>query len=32
VPLVLHGMMKMLPVQVVESFARAYAGRPRGRR
>ena len=32
VPLVLHGMMKMLPVQVVEGFARAYAGRPRRRR
>ena len=32
VPLILHGMMKMLPVQVVESFARSYAGRPRWRR
>jgi uncharacterized membrane protein YkvA (DUF1232 family) len=32
VPLVLHGMMKMLPVPVVESFARSYAGHPRRRR
>jgi hypothetical protein len=32
VPLVLHGMMKMLPAHVVESFAHSYAGRPRGRR
>ena len=32
VPLVLHGMMKMLPAQVLESFARSYAGRPRRRR
>lgn len=31
VPLLLHGMVKMLPLQVVEGFARAYAGRMRGR-
>jgi uncharacterized membrane protein YkvA (DUF1232 family) len=31
VPLVLHGMVKMLPAQVLESFARAYAGRLRRR-
>lgn len=29
VPLLLHGMVKMLPAQVLEGFARAYAGRPR---
>lgn len=29
VPLVLHGMVKMLPVQVIEGFARSYAGRRR---
>jgi uncharacterized membrane protein YkvA (DUF1232 family) len=29
VPLVLHGMVNMLPAQVLESFARAYAGRLR---
>jgi uncharacterized membrane protein YkvA (DUF1232 family) len=26
VPLVLHGMVKMLPAQVLDGFARAYAG------
>ena len=31
VPFVLHGMMKMLPTQVLEGFARAYAGRLRCR-
>jgi uncharacterized membrane protein YkvA (DUF1232 family) len=31
VPLVLHGMVKMLPAHVVEGFARAYAGRLRRR-
>lgn len=31
VPLVLHGMVKMLPTQVLEGFARAYAGRLRRR-
>jgi hypothetical protein len=32
VPLVLHGMVKMLPLQVVDGFARAYAGRAHRRR
>lgn len=27
VPLVLHGMVKMLPANILEGFARAYAGR-----
>ena len=27
VPLILHSMVKMLPTQVVDGFARAYAGR-----
>jgi uncharacterized membrane protein YkvA (DUF1232 family) len=27
VPLVLHGMVKMLPTHVLDGFARAYAGR-----
>jgi len=27
VPLVLHGMVKMLPAQVMDSFTRAYAPR-----
>lgn len=27
VPLILHGMVKMLPTQVLDGFARAYAGR-----
>ena len=31
VPLVLHSMVKMLPAQVLEGFARAYAGRLRRR-
>ena len=31
VPLILHGMVKMLPRQVLDGFARAYAGRPRRR-
>jgi uncharacterized membrane protein YkvA (DUF1232 family) len=31
VPLVLHGMAKMLPAHVLEGFARAYAGRRRYR-
>jgi hypothetical protein len=31
VPLVLHGMIKMLPAEVLDSFTRAYARRP-GRR
>jgi len=31
VPLFLHGMVKLLPVQVVDGFARAYAGRRRRR-
>jgi len=26
-PLLLHGMVKMLPAQVVDGFAHAYAGR-----
>ena len=29
-PLILHGMTKMLPAQVLDGFARLYAGRPRG--
>lgn len=29
VPLLLHGMVNMLPVQVVDGFARTYAGRMR---
>jgi uncharacterized membrane protein YkvA (DUF1232 family) len=29
VPLMLHGMIKMLPVDVIDGFARAYAGRRR---
>jgi uncharacterized membrane protein YkvA (DUF1232 family) len=29
VPLVLHGMVKMLPAQVLDGFGRAYAGRRR---
>lgn len=29
VPLILHGMVKMLPAQVLDGFARAYAGRLR---
>jgi uncharacterized membrane protein YkvA (DUF1232 family) len=28
VPLVLHGMMKMLPAHILDGFARSYAGRP----
>jgi len=32
VPLVLHGMTKMLPAQVIDSFAYSYAGRARRRR
>jgi hypothetical protein len=28
VPHVLHGMIKMLPAEVLDSFTRAYAGRP----
>ena len=28
VPLVLHGMIKMLPAEVLDSFTRAYARRP----
>jgi hypothetical protein len=31
VPLILHGMVKMMPAQVLDSFSRAYAGRPRRR-
>jgi uncharacterized membrane protein YkvA (DUF1232 family) len=31
VPLVLHGMVKMLPAHVLEGFTRAYAGRLRRR-
>lgn len=31
VPLLLHGMVKMLPAQVLEGFARTYAGRLRRR-
>lgn len=31
VPLVLHSMVKMLPAQLVDGFARAYAGRLRRR-
>ncbi|ALK96406.2 MULTISPECIES: hypothetical protein [unclassified Massilia] len=31
VPLLLHGMVKMLPAQVLDGFGRAYAGRPRRR-
>lgn len=31
VPLVLHSMAKMLPAQVLEGFARAYAARLRRR-
>jgi uncharacterized membrane protein YkvA (DUF1232 family) len=31
VPLLLHGMVKMLPAQVLEGFARTYAGRRRRR-
>lgn len=31
VPLVLHGMVKMLPTHVLEGFTRAYAGRMRRR-
>ncbi|HEU4375133.1 MAG TPA: hypothetical protein VFS02_16680 [Telluria sp.] len=27
VPLILHGMAKMLPAHVLDGFARAYAGR-----
>jgi uncharacterized membrane protein YkvA (DUF1232 family) len=29
VPLILHSMVKLLPAQVSEGFARAYAGRRR---
>ena len=29
VPLVLHGMVKMLPAHVLDGFGRAYAGRRR---
>jgi hypothetical protein len=29
VPLLLHGMTKMLPAHVLDGFARAYAGRLR---
>lgn len=29
VPLVLHGMAKMLPARVLDGFGRAYAGRRR---
>ena len=32
VPLILHGMVKMLPAHVLEGFARSYAGRLRRRR
>lgn len=31
VPLILHGMVKMLPAQVLEGFAHVYAGRRRRR-
>ena len=31
VPLILHGMVKMLPTQVLDGFARTYAGRLRRR-
>jgi hypothetical protein len=31
VPLVLHGMVKMLPAHVLDGFARAYPGRGRRR-
>jgi uncharacterized membrane protein YkvA (DUF1232 family) len=31
VPLLLHGMVKMLPAAVLEGFARTYAGRMRRR-
>ncbi len=31
VPLILHSMVKMLPAQVTEGFAHAYARRPRRR-
>ena len=30
-PFVLHGMVKLLPAEVLEGFARAYAGRLRRR-
>jgi uncharacterized membrane protein YkvA (DUF1232 family) len=30
-PLILHGMVKMLPAHVLDSFARTYAGRLRRR-
>jgi len=32
VPLLLHGMVSMLPAQVRDGFARSYAGRMRRRR
>jgi hypothetical protein len=32
VPLVLHGMMKMLPAHIVDGFARSYVGRAGRRR
>jgi hypothetical protein len=32
VPLVLHGMMKMLPGHILDGFARSYVGRPGRRR
>ena len=31
VPLILHGMVKMLPAHVLDGFARAYGGRLRRR-
>lgn len=31
VPLVLHGMVKLLPAHVLDGFTRAYAGRTRRR-
>lgn len=31
VPLILHGMVKMLPAHVLDGFGRAYAGRLRRR-
>jgi len=32
VPLILHGMTKMLPAQVLDGFGYSYAGRARRRR
>lgn len=31
VPLMLHGMVKLLPPHVLDGFTRTYAGRPRRR-